>query len=165
MSNILSIDTVSKYYGQLKALDGISFEVPENSIFAILGPNGSGKSTLIRVLAGLITSWEGNIFYKNHEHWSESGCHGSVWCHIETESIPRGLGSLWDASRPPNPHKNKTIQVSGFMGGPPINFPLFYLFPTPGNRARCGVAEGILHYLEQLRRTTNITLRSITSWT
>ena len=66
MSNILSIDTVSKYYGQLKALDGISFEVPENSIFAILGPNGSGKSTLIRVLAGLITSWEGDIFYKNH---------------------------------------------------------------------------------------------------
>ena len=66
MSNILTIDSVSKYYGELKALDGISFKIPENSIFAILGPNGSGKSTLIRILANLITSWEGDISYKNY---------------------------------------------------------------------------------------------------
>ena len=66
MSNILTIDSVSKYFGELKALDGISFKIPENSIFAILGPNGSGKSTLIRILANLITSWEGDISYKNY---------------------------------------------------------------------------------------------------
>ncbi len=66
MSNILTIHSVSKYYGELKALDGISFKIPENSIFAILGPNGSGKSTLIRILANLITSWEGDISYKNY---------------------------------------------------------------------------------------------------
>ena len=66
MSNILTIDSVSKYYGELKALDRISFKIPENSIFAILGPNGSGKSTLIRILANLITSWEGDISYKNY---------------------------------------------------------------------------------------------------
>tara|TARA_B100001758_G_scaffold72976_1_gene61543 strand:- start:3840 stop:4718 length:879 start_codon:yes stop_codon:yes gene_type:complete len=66
VSNILTIHSVSKYYGELKALDGISFKIPENSIFAILGPNGSGKSTLIRILANLITSWEGDISYKNY---------------------------------------------------------------------------------------------------
>jgi len=66
VSNILTIDSVSKYYGELKALDRISFKIPENSIFAILGPNGSGKSTLIRILANLITSWEGDISYKNY---------------------------------------------------------------------------------------------------
>ena len=65
MSNILTIDSVSKYYGKLKALNEVSFTIPENSIFAILGPNGSGKSTLIRILANLITSWEGDISYKN----------------------------------------------------------------------------------------------------
>ncbi len=65
MSNILTIDSVSKYYGKLKALNEVSFAIPENSIFAILGPNGSGKSTLIRILANLITSWEGDISYKN----------------------------------------------------------------------------------------------------
>ena len=65
MSSILAFENVSKNYGKLNALSNIQFEIPENSIFAILGPNGSGKSTLIRILAGLITSWNGNIFYKD----------------------------------------------------------------------------------------------------
>ena len=65
MAKILKVDNVSKYYGNLKALNGVSFEVPENSIFALLGPNGSGKSTLIRILAGLATNWQGEIHYKN----------------------------------------------------------------------------------------------------
>ena len=47
-------------------MNGVSFKIPENSIFAILGPNGSGKSTLIRILANLITSWEGDISFKNN---------------------------------------------------------------------------------------------------
>ena len=66
MPSILTFENVSKNYGKLNALSNIQFEIPENSIFAILGPNGSGKSTLIRILAGLITSWNGNIFYKNN---------------------------------------------------------------------------------------------------
>ena len=65
MPNILKVENVSKHYGKIKALNSVNFEVPENSIFAILGPNGSGKSTLIRILAGLITSWQGKIHYKN----------------------------------------------------------------------------------------------------
>ncbi len=66
MSSILTFENVSKNYGKLNALSNIQFEIPENSIFAILGPNGSGKSTLIRILAGLITSWNENIFYKDN---------------------------------------------------------------------------------------------------
>ena len=66
MSSILTFENVSKNYGKLNALSNIQFEIPENSIFAILGPNGSGKSTLIRILAGLITSWNGNILYKGN---------------------------------------------------------------------------------------------------
>ena len=66
MSSILTFENVSKNYGKLNALSNIQFEIPENSIFAILGPNGSGKSTLIRILAGLITSWNRNIFYKGN---------------------------------------------------------------------------------------------------
>ena len=66
MSSILTFENVSKNYGKLNALSNIQFEIPENSIFAILGPNGSVKSTLIRILAGLITSWNGNIFYKDN---------------------------------------------------------------------------------------------------
>ena len=63
--NILSFKDISKRFGNLIALNKISFEVPENSIYGILGANGSGKSTLMRILAGLIKSWDGKIEYKN----------------------------------------------------------------------------------------------------
>ncbi len=64
-NTILSFNNISKKFGNLIALDKISFEVPENSIYGILGANGSGKSTLMRILAGLIKSWDGQIEYKN----------------------------------------------------------------------------------------------------
>ncbi len=57
------IDGLSKSYKSIKALDKISFQIPEGSIFALLGPNGSGKSTLIKILARLIRDWEGSILY------------------------------------------------------------------------------------------------------
>jgi ABC-2 type transport system ATP-binding protein len=63
--NILSFKNISKKFGNLIALNKISFDVPENSIYGILGANGSGKSTLMRILAGLINSWDGEIKYKN----------------------------------------------------------------------------------------------------
>ncbi|MFU7529085.1 ABC transporter ATP-binding protein [Qipengyuania sp. ASV99] len=43
------------------ALDGVSFDVPEGSIFGLLGPNGAGKSTLINILAGLVNKTDGQV--------------------------------------------------------------------------------------------------------
>ena len=67
MSNsaILRIKNVNKYYNKLHALNHLSFNIEEGSIHGILGPNGSGKSTLMRILAGLIKSWSGSIYFKN----------------------------------------------------------------------------------------------------
>ena len=62
--SLIEIRNVSKYFGKTKVLDNISFNIPENSIIGILGPNGSGKSTLMRIIAGLIRSWEGKFFSK-----------------------------------------------------------------------------------------------------
>jgi ABC-2 type transport system ATP-binding protein len=59
---ILNFEKIKKSFGQIIALDDVSFNVDKNSIHGILGPNGSGKSTLMRILSGLIKSWSGNIF-------------------------------------------------------------------------------------------------------
>ncbi len=67
MSNniILNIKELDKYYDKLHALKMISLEISKGSIHGILGPNGSGKSTLMRIIAGLIKSWDGTISFKN----------------------------------------------------------------------------------------------------
>lgn len=71
-SSSFSFQNVSKRFDSIMALDDISLEIPTNSIFGLLGPNGSGKSTLMRILAGLIKSWDGSIHIKDKSYNSES---------------------------------------------------------------------------------------------
>tara|TARA_B110000116_G_C16797219_1_gene567592 strand:- start:1645 stop:2520 length:876 start_codon:yes stop_codon:yes gene_type:complete len=76
MSNIiLDLKNINKYYGNLLALDNVSFKITKNSIHGILGPNGSGKSTLMRILSGLIKSWEGKIRINGEEISDRSNQH------------------------------------------------------------------------------------------
>src|SRR4051794_15750254 len=57
----ISVQNVSKNFGDFKALDDVSVEVPTGSLTALLGPSGSGKSTLLRVIAGLETPDSGTV--------------------------------------------------------------------------------------------------------
>ncbi len=50
---MLRVDSLSKHYGKLKAVNGISFSVDEGEIFALLGPNGAGKTSTIKCILGL----------------------------------------------------------------------------------------------------------------
>ena len=59
MKNILSISNITKFYGRIRALQQLSFEVPEGSVFGILGPNGSGKTTLLGILTDVLKANEG----------------------------------------------------------------------------------------------------------
>jgi ABC-2 type transport system ATP-binding protein len=57
----IQIKSVSKKYGDLTAVDNISFEIKEGELFGLLGPNGAGKSTLISVITTLIKPTGGQI--------------------------------------------------------------------------------------------------------
>jgi ABC-2 type transport system ATP-binding protein len=58
---VLEINNLEKSYKTTKALKGISFSVPEGSIFGILGPNGSGKTTLLGILLDVLQADSGNF--------------------------------------------------------------------------------------------------------
>ncbi|MGF1642321.1 MAG: ABC transporter ATP-binding protein [Thiotrichales bacterium] len=58
---VLAIDGVSKSYGTVKALDGVSFDVRAGEFCALLGPNGAGKTTLFQLLTGLFVADAGRI--------------------------------------------------------------------------------------------------------
>jgi len=63
----IQIDSVSKHYGDLKALDGISLQINQGEFFGLLGPNGAGKTTLISALAGLVRPTAGHLEVMGHD--------------------------------------------------------------------------------------------------
>jgi branched-chain amino acid transport system ATP-binding protein len=58
---MLQVDELSTAYGPIRALDGLSFEVEQGSITAVLGANGAGKTSLLRTLSGLVRARAGRI--------------------------------------------------------------------------------------------------------
>ena len=58
---IISIQHVSKHFGGTRALHNVSFEVMPGELHAICGENGAGKSTLMKILSGVITSYDGQL--------------------------------------------------------------------------------------------------------
>ncbi|MES2005454.1 MAG: ATP-binding cassette domain-containing protein [Bacteroidota bacterium] len=61
MSNILELHNLKKYYATQKAVDDISFNIEQGSIFGLLGPNGAGKTTLLRMITGIFYPDSGSI--------------------------------------------------------------------------------------------------------
>ncbi len=61
MSSILSINNISKSYGPIQALKGVSFDVPEGCVFGVLGPNGSGKTTLLGIVLDVLLAKGGTF--------------------------------------------------------------------------------------------------------
>lgn len=67
MSSIIAVKNLSKSFGQLKVVNGVSFDVAEGEFLSIQGPSGSGKSTLLGLLAGLEKPDNGEILIDNKE--------------------------------------------------------------------------------------------------
>ena len=62
MTNPIRIEHLSRHWGDVRALDDISFDVPKGSLTVLLGPSGCGKSTVLRLVAGLDKPTSGKIF-------------------------------------------------------------------------------------------------------
>jgi ABC-2 type transport system ATP-binding protein len=61
MSKVLAVTQLCKAYGEIVAVDGVSFDVARNEIVGLLGPNGAGKTTTINMILGVLTPDSGSI--------------------------------------------------------------------------------------------------------
>ncbi|QNQ63837.1 ABC transporter ATP-binding protein [Brucella sp. 6810] len=63
----MKLDGVSKFYGHVKALDNVSFELHKGEFLTMLGPSGSGKTTSLRAIAGFIQPSSGRLFIEGRD--------------------------------------------------------------------------------------------------
>lgn len=71
-SPILQINDVRKYFGGVKAVDGVSLQVARGTVHALIGPNGSGKTTTLNVLNGIYSATSGSITFDSTDITSMS---------------------------------------------------------------------------------------------
>jgi branched-chain amino acid transport system ATP-binding protein len=60
---LLTLEGIDAYYGDLQALYGVSLEVEQGRVFALVGANAAGKSTTLRVISGLVTPRQGRVVF------------------------------------------------------------------------------------------------------
>lgn len=72
MEKILIVRDAVAAFGKKTVLRGLSLEIDEGKITAVIGPNGAGKSTLLRLIAGMLTPKEGEVFFRdeNITNWT-----------------------------------------------------------------------------------------------
>ncbi|MDA4124738.1 MAG: ABC transporter ATP-binding protein [Thaumarchaeota archaeon] len=86
MTSAIAVDSLSKSYGNLHAVDGISFNVEQGEVFSMLGPNGAGKTTTIEILEGLRQRDAGQVSVLGLDPWAKG-----YDLHKKIGVIPQGF--------------------------------------------------------------------------
>ena len=83
---IIKVENLIKRFGSITAVDNISFEVEEGSIFGFLGPNGAGKTTTINILCTLLSPTSGKASLNGHD------------CNSESSEVRKSIGIVFQDS-------------------------------------------------------------------
>lgn len=92
--SVIDVQTLKKSYEDIKAVDGISFEVREGEIFSLLGQNGAGKTTTVEIIEGIRKADSGNVSVLGLNPWIDANK-----LHHEIGVIPQGF-TFFDKATP-----------------------------------------------------------------
>src|SRR5688572_7710530 len=106
MESAISVQGLTKRFGQTRALDGLDLSVAPGEVHGFLGPNGAGKSTTIRVLLGLLRADSGSVRLLDGDPWRDA-----VALHRRLAYVP-GDVTLW-----PNITGGEAIDLLGRLRG------------------------------------------------
>src|SRR5256714_2707458 len=116
--SLLAVREVSKRFGGVNALTGVSFEVEQGDVMGVIGPNGAGKTTLLNCISGLYRPDRGDI------RWETTSIRGMAPYRIAR----LGIGRTFQIVRP---FPSMTVRENTAMGA---------LFGRPGARLQPGAA-------------------------
>ena len=63
---VISIRGIGKQFNAVRALNNVSFDVMPGELHAVMGENGAGKSTLMKILSGVVSEYEGDLFLRGN---------------------------------------------------------------------------------------------------
>ncbi len=145
--NIIEINQLTKFYGEIKGIENVSFNVKEGETFGFIGPNGAGKSTTIRTLLGLIfpTSGSAKLFGKDciefgSEIRSEIGYLPSEVFYYEKMKVKELL--KYSASFYKKDCTKRIHELSEIME---LNLNRRIEDLSYGNKKKVGIVQGLLH--------------------
>ena len=75
---MITLQNVTKTFGDFKALDGLNLHVPKGAVYGLVGPNGAGKSTAIRHITGVYRPDSGKITVSGEQVWENAGVKGTI---------------------------------------------------------------------------------------
>lgn len=150
----ISVNNISKYFGDQKALNEVSFSIKKGEIVGFLGPNGAGKSTLMKILTGYLPADEGKaeiVGLDLEDHLSEvqkhTGYlpeHNPLYTEMYVREYLNFVASVYkDASKS---KVEEVIEMTGLK--PEANKKIEQL--SKGYRQRVGLAAALLHDPEVL---------------
>lgn len=90
MANKIRIESLSKRWGEVRAVDNLSMEIEEGSFLTLLGPSGCGKTTTLRSMAGLEEPTDGKIYINDKLVFSKKE-------EIVVEPVKRGIGLIFQS--------------------------------------------------------------------
>ena len=68
---MVTVEHLTKYYGDFLAVDDLSFEIGEGKVYGLLGPNGAGKSTTMNIMTGCLSATDGRVLIEGHDIFEE----------------------------------------------------------------------------------------------
>ena len=144
----LLLQNVSKSYGSVKALNGLSVELKKGEVVGLLGPNGAGKTSLMKILTGYYKEWEGQISYngldlKNDLQNIQKQVgylpeNNPLYNEMYVGEYLKYMGSLYKLKNPP--YKN-ILQKTGLLDHHQKKIQTL----SKGYRQRLGLAAALIH--------------------
>lgn len=150
------VQGVTKFYGEQKALDNVSFEIKTGEVVGFLGPNGAGKSTMMKIITGFIPPESGNVFVNGTPVTDESMDirrsigylpeNNPLYPEMYVREYLSFCASLYKTGRPVKQQVDGIIEMTGLAREQKKKIGSL----SKGYRQRVGLAQALIHDPEVL---------------